>query len=93
MVREASGAPRSLLPSDAALPRVTLGTPIGAATGTSDDEEVRGPLGVWSHALSYYRKRGQLQAYRIGGCALYSREQLEDFLSARAVTADTAPTG
>ena len=43
-------------------------------------------LGVRANTLRYYRKRGQLQAYRIGGRVLYSREQLEGFLASRAVT-------
>jgi len=50
-------------------------------------------LGVRPRTLSYYRKRGELQAYHIGGRALYSRQQLLDFLAARAVTEGTDRRG
>ena len=50
-------------------------------------------LGVRPRTLSYYRARGHLEAYRIGGRVLYSREQLENFLASRAVRDDTAPRG
>ena len=43
-------------------------------------------LGVRANTLRYYRKRGKLQAYRIGGRVLYSRQQLLDFLAAHAIT-------
>lgn len=70
----------------------------GQPQGFADLELVHEPatsalLGLRSRTLAYYRKRGELKAYRIGGRVLYSREQLESFLASRAVTEDAAPRG